>query len=198
VHRYDLPHDGRAHDLGDMTVGSDGTVIVSDGPDGAVYRLRRGDTALERLVAPGVLRSPQTPVILPGNRVLVPDYAMGLAVIDLATQAVTWIDQTDTLTASGIDGATLRGHDLYAVQNGVRPERVVRIHLDDAFARITGLDVVERATDRLGEPTHGIIVGDAYYFIANSGWDRFQDDGRIEHRDARSPLLIRVPLSPLK
>jgi len=191
--RYDVPLDGHAHDLGDMAIDSDGTVVVSDGPSGAIYRVPPGGARLELLVPPGTFRSPQTPVVLPRDRVLVPDYALGLAVLDRTTGAVTWVEHPDTIAVNGIDGAALRGHDLYAVQNGVTPERVVRMHFDDAFTRITELEVVERATPRLGDPTHGIIVGNAYYFIANSGWDRFRDDGSIAPRGA-PPAIVRVPL----
>jgi hypothetical protein len=151
---------------------------------------------LRELVAPGTFKSPQAPVVLADGRILVADYALGLAVVDPRTRRVSWIVHPDSVALSGIDGMVLRGHELYAIQNGVAPERVVRIDLDGAFARVAGLHVIERATARLGEPTHGIIVGNGFYFIANSGWDRFGPDGRMTAQHRGPPAIVRVPLPP--
>jgi hypothetical protein len=40
--------------------------------------------------------------------------------------------------------------------------------------------VIERATDTLGDPTHGVIVGDYFYYIANSGWSELDDYGVLK------------------
>lgn len=195
LRRFDTPHDGRQHNLGDMTIDPNGTVIVSDGVSGDVYTVRAGRDTLETLVARGTFRSPQTPAVLPDGRVLVADYALGLAIINRQDGAVTWVEHPDTTAVSGIDGMFLQGHTLYAVQNGTSPERVVRFALDSRFARVTGWTVIERASPGLGDPTHGIVVGDAFYFLANSGWDRFGDDGAIKPGAAAPPAILRAPLN---
>jgi hypothetical protein len=38
-------------------------------------------------------------------------------------------------------------------------------------------EVLEANTPGLGEPTHGTIVGDFFYIIANSGWGDYDDEG---------------------
>ena len=68
---------------------------------------------------------------------------------------------------------------LIAVQNGSAPERVVRFGLDSEFKEVTSEEVIERATSTLGDPTHGVIVGDSFYYIANSGWDSLDEVGRL-------------------
>lgn len=192
--RYDMPRDGRQHDLGDMSVGPNGTVVVSDGADGGVYMVPPGTDSLETLVAPGIFRSPQTPALLTDGRVLIADYSLGLAVIDPSTRQPTWLRHADTVALNGIDGMVLAGWDLYAVQNGVSPERVVHFALAGNFNRVVGWSVIERGAPWLGEPTHAVIVGRTLYFIANSGWDRFGSDGAIEHAAAKAPTIARVRL----
>jgi hypothetical protein len=194
LHRFDAPHDGRQHNMGDMTIDPNGTVIVSDGVSGDVYTVRAGRDTLETLVARGTFRSPQTPAVLPDGRVLVADYALGLAIINRQDGIVTWVEHPDTTAVSGIDGMFLQGHTLYAVQNGTTPERVVRFTLDSRYSSVTGWTVIERASPGLGDPTHGVIVGDAFYFLANSGWDRFGDDGTIKPGAASPPAILRAPL----
>ena len=193
-HRFDLPRDGRLHDLGDMTIGRDGTIIVSDGEDGGVYTVPAGVDSLEALVPPGTFRSPQTPGVLPDGRVVVADYALGLAVIDRSSHHVTWVAHPDTVALSGIDGLVLAGDTLFVMQNGVTPERVVRLTLDPTRLRVTDWRVIERGSPWLGDPTHGVIVGGALYFIANSGWNRARADGTFATQGAAPPVLVRVPL----
>jgi hypothetical protein len=66
------------------------------------------------------------------------------------------------------------------VQNGTNPQRVVVFSLDTAATKIGVEHVIERATATLGVPTHGVMVDDAFYYIANSGWDVVAADGSIQ------------------
>jgi hypothetical protein len=189
--RYDLPFDGTNKVLGDMTLDAVGNVIVSDGEGGGVYIV--ANDSLSTLVPPGTFKSPQTPAVAPDGRIFVADYALGVGIIDPKTHAVTWLAHADTVALSGMDGMYLSGRVLYAIQNGTTPERVARFVLDPDLRRVVDWSVIERATPGLGDPTHGVIVGDDFYYIANSGWDRFGDDGRITK--AGSPArLVKVSL----
>jgi hypothetical protein len=56
--------------------------------------------------------------------------------------------------------------------------------------------VLEAGTPGLGEPTHAIVVGDALWFIADVGWDRFEDSGRRKAGAPPSSAELRmIPLS---
>jgi hypothetical protein len=202
VDRVDLPEAPageaeRGHALTDLALAPSGEVFVSDALGGAVYVLRRGAHKLERLAGPDGasaasgesaarstpeegLFSPQTPVITPdGKRLLVPDYVRGLAVIDLASGALSFVPHARDVATEGIDDLHLVGHDLLAIQNGTDPVRVALFHMDAALSRIERADVLEQGTPGLGEPTHGVVVGDSFFFIADGGWNRFGDDGTL-------------------
>lgn len=196
-HRYDLPVDGKPHVLGDMTLDTAGNGIVSDGAGGGVYVVDRRRQTLSVLVPPGTFESPQNPAIAGDGRILVADYALGVAIIDPRTRAVSWVTHADTVALSGIDGMYLVGHALYAIQNGTNPERVTRFVLDADFRRVVDWSVVQRATPGLGDPTHGVVVGDEFYFIANSGWDRFADDGHITNATGTPARLEKTKVDPL-
>ena len=181
-HRYEIA-DGREHALGDMALGGDGTVYVSDGLGGGVYRIGSDTNAqLLPLLPPGLLRSPQTPVPLPDRaRLLVPDYSRGIAIVDLRRPgAVAWLKHAPELALYGIDGLYLRGHDLIAVQNGTVPERLLLLRLNADFTRVTGWTVLLARAPGLGDPTHGLLVGKQFQFIANSGWDRVDEQGHLD------------------
>jgi hypothetical protein len=84
---------------------------------------------------------------------------------------------------------------LVAVQNGMQPARVLYLSLDPARSRITGWNVLEQGSSLLGDPNHGIVAGDAFYCIGNSGWDRVNRNDELETPEgATSPLILRIPL----
>ena len=47
----------------------------------------------------------------------------------------------------------------------------------------------------LGDPTHGLLAGKRFQFIANSGWDRVDDLGRLRADPAAgSPAIWSIEL----
>ena len=80
---------------------------------------------------------------------------------------------------------------MLAVQNGTTPPRLIRMSLDDSLARVIQWETIEANWPGLGAPTHGVIVGDQFYFIVNSGWDRMNDDGSVKQGAAFEAPQIR-------
>jgi sugar lactone lactonase YvrE len=179
--------------LGDLLVAEDGTVFVTESTHGAVLRLRPGAQAFDRLDPPGEFVSPQTPALSSDGRTLfVPDYARGIAAIELGACPCTlrWLANGEGVYTAGIDGLVRDGHALVAVQNGTSPPRVIRFASD-----LSRQQVLESGTPGLGEPTHGIVVGRAFWFISDVGWDRFDDAGRRKAGvPASHPELRRLEL----
>jgi len=167
--RFDAPVAGM---LGDMTIGRKGEIYASEGIHGAVLRL--ADGKYERLDQPGEFPSPQTPALSHDERTLyVPDYVRGIAAIDLKTRKVEWLQPAEGVILSGIDGLYVQGNSFIAVQNGTNPARVVRFSLD-----LQRQEILEANTPGLGEPTHGTLVGDTFFFLANTGWGNYDDNGK--------------------
>ena len=171
VARIDCPVKGL---LGDMTISRGGDLYVSEGTYGAVLRLKAGSSTVERLDTPGVFPSPQTPALSADEHTLyIPDYARGIASMELKTRSVRWLQPARGIAAGGIDGFYRYGNSFLAVQNGVKPERLVLFS-----ANLATQEVLEANTPGLGVPTHGTLVGGDFYFIAQTGWDAYDDDGK--------------------
>jgi hypothetical protein len=183
--------------LGDMTLMTNGDVVVSDGEGGGVYRLRAKGTQLER-IDNGDFISPQTPAMHPdGRHICVPDYVRGLAVLDIATKQVRWLSTAGQFALNGIDGLYFDRGKLIAVQNGTSPERVIIFTLDATLASIKSETIIERASPTLGDPTHGVMIGEDFYYLANSGWDRIDDHGSFQQAAKPSaPLMMQVLIQP--
>jgi sugar lactone lactonase YvrE len=196
--RYDLPRDTE-HALGDLTLSPAGDVFVSDG-HGPVYWVSHDDDRLQTLVPAGTFRSPQTPALSANGRTLfVPDYSRGISAFDLPSKQSRLVAHPRELSLGGIDGLYLAGQTMIAVQNGTSPARIIRMRLDSSHTRIEGFEVLESNSPELGAPTHGVVVGDRFYFIANSGWDRLNDDGQVKPGSTfESPTIRELPVHAKK
>lgn len=194
--RYSAPDSG-AHVLGDLVVAYSGAVYVSDGLGSGVYVLDSGSDALRTLVPPGVFTSPQTPALSSdGARLLVPDYSIGIAAVSIATGAVRWIAHSDSLALTGIDGMYRIGHDIIAVQNGVEPNRIVRLTLDPQLRRVLRAPTIVRGS-KVHDLNHATISHGWLYFIRRSGWARVGDDGSIaDAPTGAGPEVVRVRITP--
>jgi hypothetical protein len=180
--------------LGDMVLLDNGDPLLSDGTGGGVYRLRQNAKLLER-VDDGSFISPQTPALAPdGKHVFVPDYLRGIGVLDLTSGKVQWLAMQEKYALNGTDGLYFSKGQLIATQNGTSPERVIVFKLDPSLSRIVSNDEIQRAGE-LGDPTHGVIVGSDFYYIANSGWDTLNDDGSVKPDAKPTPAhIMRAPL----
>ena len=194
--RYDLRQTKRGNSPGDVAIGRDGSLYVADSRSGVLYVIEPGADSLAVLVGEGTFMSPQQSALSGDGRSLyVADYTRGLARVDLATRAVTWVSHPRNVALSGIDGLLAAGGDrLIAIQNGVFPNRVLALTLD-ASGAVTKATVVAQDSKSIREPTHGVLMGDDLHFIANSGWDGFGDDGalRKEH-NLVPPVVLSVRL----
>ncbi len=185
-HRVESPIGGV---LGDMLVAPGGDVYVTNNSGGAVYRMMAGTLQLERLDEVGEFPSPQTPALSSDGKTLyVADYRRGIASIDLRTKTVKWLKPGPGVIVNGIDGLYVWGNSFVAVQNGVTPVRIVRFSLN-----LKKQEVLETKWEGFGEPTHGAIVGNEFCFIANAGWDAFEEDGHKKsgRGEVKSALFCR-------
>jgi hypothetical protein len=114
-----------------MAIAPNGDVFASDGDTGELFVLPHDAAALQTLVPPGELVSPQQPAVAPdGRTVLVAGYVRGIAAVDPATGWVTWLPHARVVALNGIDGLVFHGPDLIAMQNGTEPNRILRLTVD--------------------------------------------------------------------
>jgi hypothetical protein len=176
---------------------ADGTVLVSDAEGGGVYAAGLRDTVLRALVQPGVLISPQglAPSAEPQG-FYVADYARGIAFVDRATGRAELVAHEDSVVTNGIDGLIRVRNSLIGIQNGFVPRRVVQFDLDASGRRIIRGQVLESNPDFLGETTHLIAAQGTVYFMARTGFDQFDLDGRLKPgARLRKPIIGVVDLN---
>ena len=204
--RIALPAADRQRVPGDIAIGPDGTLYVSDGLAARLYVIPpRGEV---RVVTSPFIASLQGMVFARDGRALIAaDYRHGLIRIplavtgaDAATRAgadtVTQITDSAGRKLQGLDGLAWHGDALIATYNGRLPGRVVRVALSADQRSITAFSVLETLVNA-GEPTLGVVIGDAFVFIANSPWSAFDDTGaRKPGTTLAPPEIRRLPLVP--
>ena len=191
VQRIEPPNDSLQHSFGDIAIAPDGTVFVADAA-GTLYRVEAG-----KLEAVGAARSWVSPQGITfaqdGKQLFVADYSRGVFRVEPVTGKTTQLVAPPGTTLLGIDGLSYHKGTLIAIQNGIRPYRVVRLQLDNAGARIRTIEVLESNHPLFDEPTTGVVVGDRFYFIANSHWPAFANATTPVTR-LSAPLLMVLPL----
>jgi sugar lactone lactonase YvrE len=182
--------------IGDLVVTRGGDVYATDSRAPVLYRIRMGGDSLERFLESPLLLSAQGLAFTPDEGTLyVADYARGILRVDPARRSVSLVETVDSVLALGVDGLYFHRGSLVGIQNGVTPHRVVRFTLDPRGDRLLGMKTLERAHPRYHEPTLGVVVDGQLYYVGNSQWDRFGEDGRIASPESLEPtVVLRLPL----
>jgi len=194
--RYPLAGGQPGHNCNDLAIGPAGDLFVSDALTGAILRLAPGAVGLEEFLPPGTMRSPQGLAFSGDGRYLfAADYSTGLYRFTPPDATPLKLEHPDDMTARGIDGLRFHDGSLIAIQNGIRPHRVVRLRLDEAMERIREAVILEMSNPRFDEPTLGVVVGRTFFYVANSQWGRFEPDGTIYPMDRlERPLVLKLRL----
>lgn len=183
----------------DLVPSPDGRLFVSDPERPAIWVLPAGGKGLEPFLDSTQVASPNgLAVSANGETLFVADYALGLLRVDLATRAVSaLVVAAGAPSLVGIDGLAMHGGDLIAIQNGIAPPRILRLRLGEGGRRIRAVEVLEMARADWDEPTLGVVVEGALYYVANSHWPRFDAENRLTDPESLSPpLILRLPLEP--
>jgi sugar lactone lactonase YvrE len=173
-----------------------GDVYASDSRSPAIYRVVAGADSLERFLESPLLLSAQGLAFTPDERWLyVADFSRGLVRVNVPARTAELVAAADTVQTLGLDGLYYHGGALIGIQNGVTPHRVTRLELSPDGSRVLGSVPLERGHPRYQEPTLGTLVGRELYYVANSQWELFGEDGRIAEPDSlRQPVVLRLRL----
>jgi sugar lactone lactonase YvrE len=179
--------------LGDLVIADDDTIYTTESLTGALYRYSIPADEFTEVVGPGALRSMQGLALdASGDYLYVADYVGGLFRVTLADGRVESVD-TGNPWLFGIDGLYSVDGGLVATQNGIRPNRVLEIDLADDGLTVAGTTVLARNLPEFDEPTLGVVVGDEFFFVANSHWNRFDAEGNLP-AGLTGPVVLKLSL----
>ncbi len=195
LERY-LLTEGGVNTLSTITVGKSGQMFAADGVHNRIYRIE--GKQLKVVVSDPNLRSIRGLAVTDDGKLLYfADYQLGLFGVHLGTGRGFAVEYNpDTLVLGGIDGLYWYDGTLIAIENGMSPQRVMRLTLSPeglSIVKVMPLDVANPAFEL---PTYGTIAGDQLYFIANSQKGLYGQFGTL--KTGAEPKPVRVFSSNLR
>ena len=188
-----LPQRAEQQVLGDLVIAGE-QIYTTDSLGGALYRYDIRADEFVTVLEPGTLGSPQGLVLdESGEHLYVADYTGGLYRVRLADGQRAAVRVKGEMSAHGIDGLYRTGSTLIAIQNGIRPHRVVSMRLADDGLTVSAMEVLAANLPEFDEPTLGAIRGDRFYFVANSHWNRFDAEGGLPE-GLSGPIVLELAL----
>ncbi|MBN8480388.1 MAG: hypothetical protein J0L88_02225 [Xanthomonadales bacterium] len=187
--RYLAPGEG-THTLTSITVGKGGQMFVADGRRNVIYRVD-GD-ALKVVAADPNLKSLRGLAVSDDGKLLYfADYMLGIFGIHLATGKGFAVEYNPaSLALGGIDGLYWYDGTLVAIENGMRPQRVMRLTLSPEGSKITRVMPLDVARPEFKLPTYGAVAGDKLYFIANSQRNLYGQYGDLKQDAVPEPVKV--------
>jgi len=191
VRKWVLDVAGEQHGFNDLVVTRGNDVYATHMvKDAAIYRITQKDQKLEMFAAPQGLREPNGIAISPDERTLFVAGADGIIAIDVATAKSRPVAVPDTEKTGGIDGLYYYRGSLI----GILGNSINRYRLDDSQTRITLTEVLEQNHPLMSIPTTGVIVGDEFYYVANSQLDAVRPDGTLDTARLSEPAILKLKL----
>lgn len=183
----------------DLEPAADGSVFVSDPAAKAILRVKPDGGILTLLAGEENLGSPGGLALSADRRLLyVADWNTGLGVLDLEATGASgaarwsWMRPPAGSTVLGIDGLRRHGNRLIAIQNGVAPPRILSLELAADGRSLTAAKTLEKNLPEWDEPTLGVVVDGALFYVANSHWPSFPGDESAPTDTTKlSPTAIR-------
>ncbi len=181
LHRYYAPNDRQSHAFGDLVLHpKTGVPLVSDSDSPMIFTVDEKSDTLKVWLKSDAATIPSMQGLdfsQDGKTLFLADYTNGIFRISTATKTIEHLSTPDSCVAAGTDGLYFFKGSLIGIQNGTNPQRVVRFRLDKEQRRIEGMDVLEANNALFEEPTLGVLVGNALYYIANSQWEKVSEKG---------------------
>jgi sugar lactone lactonase YvrE len=188
-----LPPNGREQVLGDLVIADD-VIYTTDSASGELYRYSIAANTYTAVTERGVFGSPQGLVLDErGEHLYVADYIGGIYRVRLLDGRVEKVTSGPAISDFGIDGLYRYKNELIAIQNGIQPHRVVTFELARDGLSIVGSRLLASNLPEFDEPTLGTIVGDQLFFVANSHWNRFDQDNNLPDKLV-GPVILSVAI----
>jgi len=168
LQRYDVPVDGLPHVPGSLVVTPGGDVYLIDRAVQMVFRKLAGAKKLEAYLANQDLTGFRDLAVSDaGSKLYLADAALGIAVVDLIANSLTMLSGPESMNLGGISGLMFSEGHLFVLQNGITPQRLMRLDLSSDGMSVTKATPLAVALEDFDAPAFGTIQGGTVYYFAS-------------------------------
>lgn len=171
VASYPVPADGNMHSLGNMVMNPAGDIFIVDRVLPIVYQKPAAEAQLRAVLASREMVSMRGIAMQPdGNLMYIADRELGILVVDVKGGQAGKLTVPETLNVGGIDGLYLWDNHLVMIQNGIQPQRVMRLALDPTGTKVVSVRPLAVAQPDFDFPSYGTLKGKTLYYFNHSQW----------------------------
>jgi sugar lactone lactonase YvrE len=183
------------HFFNDLVLDATGNVYLTDTESARIHVLKAGEGELRTLVPEGRFVAPNGIVSsADGKDLYVADVAQGLFHVDPQTGEVQALDQAPGIFPAGLAGVVYHDGSIIGIMNLVSAGRVARWRVAADGMSLEEGEILECGHPKFHQPTRGVVVDGAFYFIANSQSDRIEE-GALPAEGLEDIVILRLPLS---
>ena len=200
LHKYVVPTDVQNSVFGDLVLGADGKVYVSDSKNNIIFFVNEITDRLEVFYKADEFWNIQGITFSEDqHNLFIADYVKGLYKLDVSNKALSKVEPDFEASIKAIDGLTFHKKGLIAIQNGIFPMRVTKYHLDASGKVLSSYQVIDAGHPAFNEPTIGCVSKDTYYYVANSQWSGYTADHKLKpENQLQETIILSVDLNSLK
>ena len=160
--------------LNDLTISSDGTVYITESLQGKVYIIRPEKDSLELFIDSDHYYYANGITISDNNKYLYVSHFGGTHIVDLEKNTVEKLKHPENISTGRVDGLAFYKNSLIMHQG-----EICRYYLNESGDSIINKEIIERNNPLFEIPTTGEIVGNEYFYIANSQLGSFDEKGFV-------------------
>lgn len=179
------------HDLNDSVLRGTREIFTTDTEGNHVYRFDRASHTFSEMKLWRPVFGPNGITLSRDCDLLFIADDLGVIRVDLRMNESADVEPGAHNSLSGIDGLYWHDGELLGVQYGTGVYRVMRWKLSADGRKVTSSEILEYRTELVSDPTTGAILGDNFYFMANTGITNLEDD-KIVDPTKLEPVKIAV------
>jgi sugar lactone lactonase YvrE len=169
MQHYPVPVDGRPHILGKMVINKEGDIFIADRLYPFLFKKPANEQKIKAVMALRNMISMRGIAMQPDGRIMyLADREMGIMVVDIEAGRAGALQLPANFNPGGIDGLYLWKNRLVIIQNGIKPQRVMRLQLDASGTRVESVRPLAVAQPGFDHPSFGTIKGEDLIYFANS------------------------------
>jgi hypothetical protein len=196
LNRFDIPVDGLPHVPGRIAVTPQGDVYFIDRAVPMLFRKLASGPGVEPFMAKADMTGFKDMALSDtGKLIYIADGALGILVADIEANTSTMLGVPETLNVGGISGLMYSEGSLLMLQNGITPERLMRLTLAPTGLDVATVTPLAIALEQFNSPAYGVVNGGAiYYFAEGNKSDRNGEPAATSVM--KTPMELSEPIAP--
>jgi hypothetical protein len=182
------------HFFNDVVVTQNNRAYFTDSKNGKVWLATQDSDQLTEIASQ--LIYPNGIALDEANLALYVADFRGIQRIDINTNKMTTVNSQNFTYMNGIDGLYFYKGSLIAIQDsGNNDDRVVRFYLDKKGEKLIRPEILQSFRSDFIIPTTGAIMGNEFYYIANSQLRYLKSDGTyVDVEKLKAPVVLKIKL----